>query len=88
MYSLQTEKSLYRSFIVLTIIIYRNIPLVVPWNDEKKDKQWWSTILPISSKQTTISHLKSLNTKRPRHVALEIQCLAMVGHKNVARLNQ
>ena len=27
-------------------------------------KQLWSTILPISTKRTTISHLNSLNTKK------------------------
>jgi len=26
-------------------------------------KQWWSTILPVSTSRRTISHLKSLHTK-------------------------
>ena len=33
-------------------------------NYEKKNKQWWSTFSPISTKQTITSHLKSLNTKK------------------------
>ena len=38
-----------------------------------KFKQWWSKILQISTKQTTTSHLKPLNTKKtPRHMAFEI----------------
>jgi len=35
-----------------------------------------ATIPPTSTKQTATSHLKSLNIKRPWHVALEIQVLA------------
>ena len=31
---------------------------------KRKFKQWWSTISPISTKQTTTSHLKPLNTKK------------------------
>ena len=30
----------------------------------QQNKQWWSTIPPISTKLTTISYLKSLNTKK------------------------
>jgi hypothetical protein len=29
-----------------------------------KFKQWWSTIPPISIKQTTTSHFNSFNTKK------------------------
>jgi len=35
---------------------------------KRKFKQWWSTIQAISTKQTTTSHLKSRNTKRPWHL--------------------
>ena len=31
---------------------------------KEKLKQWWSTILPISTKRTTTSHLKSLNKEK------------------------
>jgi len=31
---------------------------------KRKIKQWWSTIQPISTNRTTISHLKSLNIKK------------------------
>ena len=31
---------------------------------KRKLKQWWSTILRISTKRTTTSYLKSLNTKK------------------------
>ena len=31
---------------------------------KRKFKRWWSTILPISTKQTTTFHLKLLNTKK------------------------
>ena len=48
------------------------------------------TILPISTKQTINSPLKTLitNKKRKRHVLLKIQVLAWDRHKNVAVLNQ
>ena len=31
-------------------------------NNHLSSKQWWSTILPVSTKQTITSHLKSLNS--------------------------
>ena len=31
--------------------------------NKRKIKQWWSTIPPISTKQTTTPHLKPLNMK-------------------------
>ena len=31
---------------------------------KRKLKQWWSTILLISTKQTITSHINSLNTKK------------------------
>jgi hypothetical protein len=31
---------------------------------KRKLKQWWSTNRPISSKRSTVSHLKLVNTKR------------------------
>jgi hypothetical protein len=45
---------------------------------KRKFEQWWSTIRPIPTKQTTTSHLKQLpltsnhvqHNKRPRHMAL------------------
>jgi hypothetical protein len=48
-------------------------------------------IPPISTKQITTSHLKSLNTKnkqRPEHMTLEIHVLALDRPKNVAGLNR
>jgi hypothetical protein len=33
----------------------------------EKFKQGWSTIPSILTKQTTISHLRQLTTKRPQH---------------------
>ena len=43
---------------------------------KRKFKQWWLTILQISTKRTIISHFKSLNTKRPPHImTLDIQVL-------------
>jgi len=38
-------------------------------------EQWSSTIPPISQKRTTSSHLKSFNTRRPRHTSIKIQFL-------------
>ena len=32
--------------------------------NKRNFKQWWSTIPPISTKQTTTSHLKSMNIKK------------------------
>jgi hypothetical protein len=46
---------------------------------------WLLTILPTSTKRTTISHLK-LNTKSSRHTTIEIQVLAWDRYKNVAVL--
>jgi len=52
-------------------------------------KQWWSTILQILTKRTTItSHRNSLNNKKPRHMTLEIHVLAQDRHKYVAGLNR
>jgi hypothetical protein len=51
-------------------------------------KWWWSTILQISTKRTTTSDLKSLNTKRPRHKALEYEVLTLGEHTYVAVLNR
>jgi len=33
-------------------------------NYEEQFKEWWSTISPISTKQTTSSQLKQFNTKK------------------------
>ena len=38
-----------------------------------KFKHWLSTIPPISTKQTIISHLNTLNIKRPWHIMFEIK---------------
>ena len=35
---------------------------------KRKFRKWWSTILPISTKQTITSHLNSLNTKKKRGI--------------------
>jgi len=48
---------------------------------KRKFKQWWSTIPPISTKWTIISHLNSLNIKKPRHMTLEIQVMLGTGTK-------
>jgi hypothetical protein len=34
------------------------------WTQKRKFKQWWSSIPSISGKQTIISHLNSLNTRK------------------------
>ena len=53
-----------------------------------KFKQWWSTIPPISIKQTTTSHFNSFNTKKiPWHWTMEFEILAWYRHKCVAGLN-
>jgi hypothetical protein len=44
-------------------------------------------MLAISTKQTTTSHLKSLNLKKYHDMMLEIQVLAWDRHKSVACLN-
>ena len=51
-------------------------------------KQWLSTMLSISTKQTTTSHIKSLNIKILWHMMLEIKVLAWDRNKNVAGLNR
>ena len=50
-------------------------------------KQRWSTIPPISTKQTITSHLNSLNTKQGDH-DMTLELLAWDRHKNVAGLSQ
>ena len=35
---------------------------------KRKLKQWWSTISPISTNQTSTSHLKSLNKKKEHEI--------------------
>jgi len=51
---------------------------------------YWSTMSPTSTKQTTTSHLKSLNTKkRPQHMAcFKIQVLVWDRDKNVMGLEE
>ena len=52
-------------------------------------KQRWSTIPPISTKQTITSHLNSLNIKQGDHdMTLEMELLPWDRHKNVAGLSQ
>jgi hypothetical protein len=47
-------------------------------------KQRWSTIPPISTKQTITSHLNSLNIKQGDHdMTLEMELLPWDRHKNV-----
>jgi hypothetical protein len=56
---------------------------------KRKFKQWCSTILPISTKQTITSHLNSIIlNKRQQHTTLSIQVLAWDRHKQVAGLKQ
>jgi hypothetical protein len=43
---------------------------------KRKLTECWSTIRPKTTKRTTTSLLKSLNTKRPRRKTMEIQVLA------------
>ena len=50
-------------------------------------KHLWSIIPPISTKRTITSQLVSLNTKRTRHMMLEIQFLAWDRHKDVREFN-
>ena len=55
---------------------------------ERKSKQRWSTIPPISTNRTIISHFKQLNTKKgQRHMILKIQMFTSDRHINVAELN-
>ena len=44
-------------------------------------KERWLTIPLISTNRTFASHYKSLNTKLPRQITLEIKVLAMERHK-------
>jgi len=57
---------------------------------KRKFKQWWSSILPRSTKRTITSHHNWTHwtQNRPRHMTLEIQILALDKHKNVMRLNR
>ena len=52
---------------------------------KRKFKQRLSTISPIPTKRT---RFKSLSTKRPRHIAFNIQALTWDRHKNVTSLNR
>ena len=52
---------------------------------KRKFKHWWSTIQPIPTKQTTTSHLNSLNTGGPRYMTMEIHVLAWNITKTVKR---
>jgi hypothetical protein len=55
---------------------------------KRKFKQFWSTILPTSTKQTVTAHLDSLYIKKRQHMTLGIQVLTSDRHKNVVGLNQ
>ena len=55
---------------------------------KRKFKPIWSTIPPISTKQTINSHLNSLNIKKTQRTTLKIQVLALDRHKDVAGFNQ
>jgi hypothetical protein len=82
-----------RQFLFLLVKIKKKYPLILlaQWTNiwrtdyERKFKLWWSKILPISSKRTTTSHLKSLNTGKK--LLLEIKVLPWDRHKNVTGLN-
>ena len=58
--------------------------VIMKWNY----KQWWSTILSKSTKQTITSHPKSLNAKEIMTLSIEIQVLDWDRHKNVVGLKQ
>ena len=72
-----------------TILQSTNITINRSLGKEKFFLQRWSTIPPITTKQTTTSHLEPLSIKiHHKHMALEIQVLALDRHKNVAGLNR
>ena len=90
----QLDKQLAcRQFLFLLVKLKKKYPLILlaQWTNiwrtdyERKFKLWWSKILPISSKRTTTSHLKSLNTEKK--LLLEIKVLPWDRHKNVTGLN-
>jgi hypothetical protein len=56
---------------------------------KRKFKQWWSSIPPISTKQTLTPHLNWTywTPKKLWHVMMEIHVLIWDRHKNVAGLN-
>jgi hypothetical protein len=60
------------NFLYFKVHWYRNIFIAIfSFSDQviiEKSKQWWSAISPISTKQTVIPHLKSLNIKMSRYV--------------------
>ena len=53
---------------------------------KRKFKQWWSTIPPISTKQTILSEL--IEHKKKYDMTLEIQVLARDKHTYFVVLNQ
>ena len=59
---LNTEKKNHLKSFPLKILSEMKPTIII----NRKFKQWWSTIPPISTKQTIISHFNSLNTKIPR----------------------
>jgi len=75
-------------FTTLSWFCYWLSPLVDMLFMKRKFKQCWSTIRPISTKQTITSHLNSLNIKRPRLQTLEIRVLSCDRHKDVAGFMQ
>ena len=68
---------------LICTFIFRYCQNILCPNMERKFKQCWSTIPPISTKQTITSHLKSLTPKRRQHMRLEIQVLSWDRHKNI-----
>ena len=50
---------------------------------KRKFKQWCQQFHQYRLNKPITSHIKSLNTKRPRHMTIEIQAPAWNRHKNV-----
>jgi len=67
---------------VIIIIIRYNVYTCtyIGSNYEKKFKQWWSTIPPKSTKWTTTSHLKQLNTNKHHEIWLWKSILLWMRH--------
>jgi len=76
-YEFSRSKMLAR---VIAACVNRLNDICFLWKDSLNSEM--STIPPISTKRTTTSRLKSLNTKiTPPHITLEIQVLTWDSHK-------
>ena len=47
----------------------------------RKFNQWLSTITQTSTRETTISHFKSLSTQRPRHMTINLITSSSINNK-------